>query len=286
MDAERIAALVIAVGFPLLMHRPLFPMVREKLRTAGLVRPNYRGEEVVTAGGVILVFTSQATLLFLLLHGLWQRAVWLHLPEGILLGGGILSIGVWGFLDDLTKEKDTKGFRGHFGVLWRERRMTTGVWKAIGGGGTAVLTAGFLSSSLWTWLLASCLLAVCSNLLNLFDLRPGRAIKVFWLLVLFCLAAGEIAIWGVPVIASSAALFSQDARGEIMLGDTGANVLGFVAGYLLVTSLSWQGQLSILALFVLLHVLAEYVSFSSWIERITWLDRLDQWGRQPKQSRG
>mgnify|MGYP001062214653 CR=1 FL=1 len=286
MDAERMAALVTASGIPVLMHFLFYPLLREKLRAKGLVRLNYRGEEVVTAGGLILVFTACASLFLLLLYGFWQRAAWLDLREGMALCGGMLSMAFWGFLDDLGNEKQAKGIRGHFGVLWRERRMTTGVWKVIGGGTTAVLAASFLSSSVWTWILVSCLLAASANLLNLFDLRPGRAIKVFWLIVLVCLASGEVAIWGVPVIAASVALFFPDARGEIMLGDTGANALGFAAGYLLAACFSWQGQLAMLALFLLLHALAEFVSFSVWIERVAWLDRLDRWGRQPKQNRG
>lgn len=286
MDAERITAFVIAVGVPLLMHRALFPVVQQKLRALGMIRANYRGEEVVTAGGVIIVLTSVSTLGLLLLHGLLHRAAPSYFQEGLALAAGLLSLAFWGYRDDRSKEKETKGFRGHFGVLWRERRATSGIWKAVGGGSTAVLVAGVLAPSFWPWLLASCLLAICPNLLNLFDLRPARAIKVFWLLILTGVFAGGFHLGVLPVVVSTCLLFRHDARGQLMLGDTGANVLGFAAGFFLVTSIPWQGQLLLLALFALLHVLAEFVSLSQLIQRVKWLDRLDQWGRQAEQSRG
>ncbi|WP_400163878.1 UDP-N-acetylmuramyl pentapeptide phosphotransferase [Brevibacillus sp. TJ4] len=286
MDAERIAAFVIAIGFPLLMYRPLFPVVWHRLQSKGMMRTNYRGEEVVTAGGLIIVFLSVATLLFLVLHD------WLHpqLPsywrEELVLSAGILSMAFWGYLDDLSKEKETKGFRGHFGALLRERRVTSGVGKALGGGCTAVLAASVLSSSLWDWLLASCLLAASTNLLNLFDLRPGRAIKVFWLLIVAGIVAGGLTLWVLPTVICTLLLFRRDAGAQIMLGDTGANVLGFTAGFFLVVLLPWQGELALLALFAFIHVLAEFVSLSEIIQRNKWLARLDQWGRQTEQNRG
>ena len=286
MDAERIAAFVIAVGFPLLMYRPLFPVVMQSLRAKGMLRTNYRGEEVVTAGGVIIVLISVAVIGFLLLHGWLHRVDGAVLREGLALGAGILSMAFWGYLDDLAKEKQAKGFRGHFGVLLKERRVTSGVAKAVGGGSTAVLVAAILAPSFWSWLLASCLLATCTNLLNLFDLRPGRAIKVFWLLMLAGIAAGGIHLWVLPTVMCTLLLFRPDAGAHMMLGDTGANVLGFAAGFFLVATTPWQGQLVLLTLFTALHVLAEFVSLSRVIERVKWLDRLDQWGRQAEQNRG
>ncbi|MEJ8548590.1 UDP-N-acetylmuramyl pentapeptide phosphotransferase [Brevibacillus borstelensis] len=286
MDANLTSAWVLAMAGPFLFHRFYFRAVWEKLHNAALVRTNYRGEEVVTAGGVMLAANaavSQSALLVLGAASVWSREI---LLAGLLLLSGSLALALCGWLDDCSADKWPKGFRGHLGVLWHERRLTSGMWKACGGGGTALLVSLFLFNSLPGIIVGTGLLALTPNLLNLFDLRPARAIKVFWLLIAVAACCLPLSskpaacwIWVLPVLTASALLFPHDARAHLMQGDTGANYLGFVAGFALVTTLPFVLQLALLLLFAALHLAAEFVSFSQVIAKVRWLKRLDEWGR-------
>lgn len=291
MEGTVATAFVIGVGVPIMIHRHLFAAVMKKLSALGMLRINYLGKEVVTAGGVMMIISTIVSLAVLLPFFKAQGVADNLLKEGFLLGTGMLTMAFLGWKDDCAADKEMKGFRGHLGTWWREKRMTSGMWKAWGGGSTAILISLAITDSAWTWLLAAGLLALSPNVINLFDLRPTRAIKVFWLL----LAAGIVSVigggtgkgtsslyaglWLLPVISSTVLLFRHDGGGRIMLGDTGANALGFTAGYFLVLVMPAQAQAVMLGLFVTLHIAAEFVSFTRIIQKVRWLAVLDEWGR-------
>lgn len=290
MESQWLVASAIGLGIPVLVHRSLLSFVRKKMHERGMHRVNYRGLEVMTAGGVMLVTSSIVALLGVLVYVGAMSAEIPAWKEGILLGAGLIAVAFWGWQDDCSTDQQTKGFRGHFGTLWKERRMTSGMWKVWGGGSTAVVIALALGpSSLWTWIIAASLLAISPNVLNLFDLRPARAIKVFWLLLLVAMVIGYYSeglessyrhgLWQLPMLMATFLLFRHDAGGRIMLGDTGANALGFCVGYLFVLGTPLMAQAVMLLLFIGLHILAEFHSISTLIERFRWLERIDRWGR-------
>jgi UDP-GlcNAc:undecaprenyl-phosphate/decaprenyl-phosphate GlcNAc-1-phosphate transferase len=64
-----------------------------------------------------------------------------------------------------------------------------------------------------------------------------------------------------------------------MLGDTGANLLGALAGLWLVLALSGTGQLVALALLLAITVYGEIRSISEFVERTPGLRHLDSVGR-------
>ncbi|TQK63425.1 hypothetical protein FB479_103290 [Brevibacillus sp. AG162] len=281
--------MLVAVVFPLVLDRRLHKIGTQKLKALGMNRFNYDGESVLTAGGLILVCSSAITGIILigilLLRGVNSELV----RHGFLFVTGMITMAFWGWRDDCTSDREAKGFRGHFGVLWRERRMTSGMWKLIGGTSTAFCLSLSLSNSLWAGIVSFGLLALSPNIVNLFDLRPGRAIKVFWCLTVL---AGAFGLWTsgasaamanwifwLPVFVASMLMFSHDAGGKIMLGDTGSNALGFAAGFSFVIGTPIYVQASMLVLFLCLQVAAEFCSFSRVIEQVGWLRRLDQWGR-------
>ncbi|WP_232322225.1 UDP-N-acetylmuramyl pentapeptide phosphotransferase [Brevibacillus parabrevis] len=285
-----VLGLAIAVGLPLVWHRLLLAFFLRFLLNQGMARTNYAGEQVLTAGGLMLVASMLLTTVVQLGFMTWWRGAFSPvLVHGVLLAGGMGAMACWGWIDDRSNDGTTKGFRGHFRALWQERHVTSGMWKLIGGGLTAAAVSIFLTSDIFSWLVACGLLAISPNILNLFDLRPGRAIKVYGLLVCLAIAAGVLAatseealfVWLflLPLLVASVLLFPHDAGGRIMLGDTGANALGFSIGYLYVTTVPLLWQVTFLAGFVALQVAAEFVSFSRVIERQAWLRRLDEWGR-------
>lgn len=290
MDTHTIIqALLIALGLPLVLQRPLFCFCSRLIAKKGMSRPNYRGEQVLTAGGLVLVASMAVTMLaelLLLARANAPRELLLH---GLLLVCGMAAMACWGWMDDKAYDPLTKGFRGHFAALLQEGRVTSGMCKLFGGGMTAVGVSLFVSVGFWPWLVACGLLALSPNILNLFDLRPGRAIKVFWLLTSLAAAlsafgakAGQsLAVWLflLPLLVATVLFFPHDAGGRIMLGDTGANTLGFAIGYTYVTVSPLFWQAAILCGFVVIQVAAEFVSFSQIIEKKAWLRRLDEWGR-------
>ena len=76
-------------------------------------------------------------------------------------------------------------------------------------------------------------IVLCTNVFNLLDLRPGRAIKVFVVLgAALTAASGEVrALWALGLFAAPALVAgAYDLRERAMLGDTGANLLGAVGG--------------------------------------------------------
>ncbi|MFC8686197.1 UDP-N-acetylmuramyl pentapeptide phosphotransferase [Brevibacillus porteri] len=281
--------MLVAVVFPLVLDRPLNKIGTQKLKALGMNRFNYDREPVLTAGGLILVCSSAITGIVLIGILLLRGAKSELLLHGFLFLTGMITMAFWGWRDDRASDRDAKGFRGHFGVLWRERRMTSGMWKLIGGTSTAFCLSFFLSNSLSAGIVSFGLLALSPNIINLFDLRPARAIKVYWGLLALAVAFG---IWTIgasaamanwiflmPIFVASMLMFPHDAGGKIMLGDTGSNTLGFAAGFSFVIGTSIYVQASMLVLFLCLQVAAEFCSFSRVIEQVGWLRRLDQWGR-------
>jgi UDP-GlcNAc:undecaprenyl-phosphate/decaprenyl-phosphate GlcNAc-1-phosphate transferase len=134
----------------------------------------------------------------------------------------------------------------------------------------------------WRYLADVALLILATNAFNLLDLRPGRAEKGLALLAAgLCLGAWNLApleLLGVfvgPVAVG--AWFTL--RERAMLGDTGSNLAGAIAGVWLLTSL--DGDARLIALFAVsaLTVYGELRSISGAIERVPPLRWLDSLGR-------
>ncbi len=70
-----------------------------------------------------------------------------------------------------------------------------------------------------------------------------------------------------------------DLRERAMLGDTGANLLGALAGLWLVLTLSGTGQLVALAVLLAVTLYGELRSISALVDRTPVLRELDSWGR-------
>lgn len=226
---------------------------------------------------------------------------------GLLVGGWVagapvrdsvlvLVPGVLGGADDLVGDTGTKGLRGHLGAL-AEGRVTTGAAKLVGLSGAALLAAalepplpGDLPRSAAV-LRDAVVVAGSANLVNLLDLRPGRALKVALATgAVAALAAGEPGSArpgarpaAVTVVGAACGALPDDLAGRSMLGDCGANPLGALVGISLVRALGPRGRIAVAGTLVGLTLLSERVSFTRVIESTPWLHRLDMWGRRPPQ---
>jgi hypothetical protein len=174
-----------------------------------------------------------------------------------------------------------RGWRGH-GAAALRGELSTGSVKAVGSLGLALLAMSYLGLSNARWLLAAGVLVLATNAFNLLDLRPGRSTKAFVLLGVG-LTAGSADVrplWVLGLLAAPALVAGvYDLRERAMLGDTGANLLGALAGLWLVLTLSGTGQLIALALLALVTLYGELRSISALIERTPGLRQLDAWGR-------
>jgi hypothetical protein len=122
------------------------------------------------------------------------------------------------------------------------------------------------------------LVAGGANLLNLFDLRPGRAIKVATASGALLGAAGRDSV--AAPLAAGLALLPEDLGERAMLGDSGANALGAMLGAS-AAGLSRTGRITLLVAIVGITAASEKVSFTKVIARTPALNRLDMLGRRP-----
>ncbi|MDQ1681060.1 MAG: hypothetical protein QOI42_1919 [Frankiaceae bacterium] len=187
-----------------------------------------------------------------------------------------------GWYDDTRAERTVraKGLRGHLGAL-RTGTLTTGAVKlaVLAAGGHA--SARLLGRGRVDALLSGALVAGTANLVNLLDLRPGRAAKATIAAgLLVALGGGHGA--GVAGAAAGAALadLGPDLAEESMLGDTGSNALGAALGVALAAGRFRVVRLAALGAVSGLTIASERVSFSSVIDGSPALRRVDAWGRR------
>lgn len=198
---------------------------------------------------------------------------------------------VFGLVDDLAEEPEgrAKGLHGHLGAL-RHGRLTTGGLKVLGIGATSLAAASLATPRAASGrrlaraadvVASGALIAGCANLVNLLDLRPGRALKVAVLVSMpVALAGGAGAGAASAVIGAAAGAARRDLRGTDMLGDAGANALGAAVGTAVVLDAPRRIRLALLAGVVALTLASERVSFTEVIARTPALRVLDSWGRR------
>jgi UDP-GlcNAc:undecaprenyl-phosphate/decaprenyl-phosphate GlcNAc-1-phosphate transferase len=196
-------------------------------------------------------------------------------------GAGAAAFGCY---DDLAGRGDRRGFRGHLGAL-AQGEVTSGAVKIVGIGAAGLAAAGLLGGSPADVVVNAGLTAGGANLVNLFDLRPGRAIKV-------ALGGSALLAAGTPGRARGAAcralaapagaalaMLPEDLAERAMLGDAGANALGAMLGAS-AAGLSRPARVALLAAIVGLTAASEVVSFTAVIERTPALRWLDMLGRR------
>jgi len=196
-----------------------------------------------------------------------------------LAGAGAFGFGVY---DDLAGSGKRRGLRGHLGAL-ANGEVTTGAVKLGGLGATGLASALLLGGEPADVVINAGLVAGGANLLNLFDLRPGRAIKVATLsAALIAAGGGERGARAVAApLGAALALLPDDLGERAMLGDAGANALGAMLGGAAAVSLPRPARIALLAGIVGLTGASEKVSFTKVIERTPPLRWLDMLGRRP-----
>ncbi|MEV4182561.1 hypothetical protein ACWDOR_29675 [Streptosporangium canum] len=240
-------------------------------------RTNHRGEPITLLEGP--AFVAGAGAAAAVLPGLPVRV-----RAAVLTA--VAGSGALGAYDDLYGATSSKGFKGHLSAL-AKGEVTSGAVKILGIGVTGLAAAALTSRGPVDTAVNGALVAGGANLANLFDLRPGRAIKVGLLTGAPLLAAGlwrdapvPAALAALP-IGAAVALLPEDLGERAMLGDAGANALGALLGLAASVALGRPGRLAVLGTVVALTAASEKVSFTKFIAGNPVLNRIDLLGRRP-----
>ncbi|MEA2307807.1 MAG: hypothetical protein QOG41_1961 [Thermoleophilaceae bacterium] len=258
------------------------PLVRS-LRQHGFTRENYRGAAVAFPAGIAIPVVAFVSLIPLsLLDELTGDDVDVFPIGSRAALTYVVGIGLLGLLDDLVgSDIPARGWRGHARAA-AGGGLTTGGIKAAGALGLALFVLYGGGRSAGEYLLGAAVLVLATNLFNLLDLRPGRSAKALVLLGA-CLTIGSQnvdALWTVGLfLGPILMLLPLDLREVGMLGDTGSNAIGAVAGLWLVLTLDTTGQAIALAVMAVVTVYGEFRSIAALIDRTPGLRHLDSLGR-------
>ncbi|HYM54842.1 MAG TPA: hypothetical protein VES97_05730 [Solirubrobacteraceae bacterium] len=266
----------------------LAPALLRALSEGGHTRSNYRGRPLPTPFGVLALAAGLLALIPLTLVARLASADVFE-PQALTVAVYALGVLALGLIDDtLARERPgetgralPRGWRGH-GAAALRGELSTGAVKAAGSLGLALFAMSYLGLSDGRWLLAAGVLVLATNVFNLLDLRPGRSIKAFVLLGAgLTIGSTDLRpLWALGLFAAPALVAgAYDLRERAMLGDTGANLLGALAGLWLVLTLSGTGQLIALGLLAAVTLYGELRSISALVERTPLLRELDSWGR-------
>ena len=170
--------------------------------------------------------------------------------------------------------------------VWNQLRLlgrgqvAPGVVKMVAVGAASVLVGWVLGARGIRLLVGVPVVAATANFWNLLDVVPGRALKPFVpVAAALGVAAGSSPLGRLLLgtAAGGLVLLVPDLMEMGMLGDAGANVLGFLVGIGVLVVLAPPWLAVVLAALLVLHGLAETVTLSRLIEAappLRWFDRL------------
>jgi len=241
-------------------------------------RVNHRGEPVTLLEGPAYAAGAAAAL-----------AVVPGVPGPLRAAavGAAAGAGAFGVYDDLYGNGDRRGMRGHLAAL-AKGELTTGGVKIVGIGGVGLVAGALVrrgpADTLVDKALAGVVIAAAANAVNLFDLRPGRAIKAAAIgaapALLHDGASPAAAAVRYAGLGAALALLPEDLDERAMLGDAGANALGAVLGTAAAASASRAGLLWRAAALTAITLASEKVSFTKVIAKTAPLRALDGLGRR------
>ncbi|MCF6465887.1 glycosyltransferase [Clostridium sp. Cult2] len=251
------------------------PMIYNMLLKNNSVSPNYKGENIPIPMGLSFVLVQIISVsIILLITGDNIDYIIFYLFSLTLMG-------LAGLLDDLIGDKNVKGFKGHI-KSFIGGELTTGGIKAGVGFFIALIISIILSENFFAIFVNTLIISLFTNLINLFDLRPGRSIKVFIIISIIMLVTSVVkeynfilySFYGILVV-----YFPLDLKAKSMMGDVGSNVIGITLGVYCAYTHNLIIKIIYLVLLITIHVLAEKLSFSNIIENNKILKFIDDLGR-------
>ena len=254
----------------------VIPFFKNMLIASNVIRPNYKKDMIpvsmglvflpmIVINGIILaIFTTEyKNLLYLFMYIF-----------------GLIAMCLVGILDDIIGNRDVSGLKGHFKSLFKGN-LTTGGFKALFGGFVGILISVAISKNIIDIGINTLIIALSTNLMNLLDLRPGRAIKVYLFLaiLIFLTIAGYPKGLLLLILPSVLVYFTHDLKAKAMMGDTGSNVLGISIGILVAMGYGLGVRVGWLVFLIFIHLLTEKYSLTKIIEQNKFLNFIDKLGR-------
>lgn len=251
------------------------PRIINMMKKAKIVCENYKLEKIPTSVGVVFIFVQVVTLgVIQILFGFEDNFYLIYLL-------GFIFMGYLGVLDDLIGTRYIKGLRGHLTALFHGE-ITTGALKAVFGFFISLFISSVISNNIVEFIVNTFIIGLFTNFINLFDLRPGRAVKMFVFSAIVLLIA-SVSYKYVYVILSFFGILipyiKLDLKAMVMMGDAGSNILGYTLGIFAANSLNMIGKIVFLLMLIIIHILSEKVSFSKVIDNNKFLRFLDMIGR-------
>ena len=269
--ADRIAGLT-AAGSAGGLSYGLSRLARSRSGSDRWQRTNHAGRPVTLLEGPAA--TAGATTGVLLRAAITSGGDIRRTAADLVAITGAAAVGAY---DDLFGSTQAKGFRGHLHAL-QQGVITSGMIKIAGIGASALAaalidrpSAAARPGRVAELLVNAALTAGTANLVNLFDLRPGRAAKVI-------IGLGALTPGAGPVVGAAVGVLPDDLAGASMLGDCGANALGAGLG---VAAGRLPRPVRLLALGTVagLTLASEKISFTAVIEKNAVLSAIDAFGR-------
>jgi len=258
-----------------LIAKITIPFIYNMLLANKCTALNYNKNEIPLGMGIVFILIQTIVVfLFALSFNTNAAYVFSYIVS-------MLLIGMIGLIDDLIGEKDVKGFKGHIKSLIKGK-LTTGGLKAVIGFGAAFLVSIVLSDGYLDIVLNTFVIAFFTNLVNLFDLRPGRANKAFVFFAVVLIITGHIQAYDFIIFSAIGIIIMYmpyDLKSKSMMGDVGSNALGITLGVYCVLTQSFISRLVYLILLIILHLISEFYSFSRIISKIKLLKYIDNLGR-------
>ncbi|MFF4058161.1 hypothetical protein ACFYZ8_24260 [Streptomyces sp. NPDC001668] len=202
-------------------------------------RTNYAGRTVELYAGPACALAASA--------GAWRVR-----PAA---GVAVAVAGLCGAYDDLAGDH-RRGFRAHMAAL-REGEVTSGAVKLFGISAAGLVAGALMKERAVDRVLAGVVIAGAAHVVNLVDVRPGRA-------------AGAVVALGVPgmvrselaavAVGAAAAVLPDDFSERVMIGDVGAHAVGAALGAAVVEGNGRAGLLAHAAAVVAAAVCGDQVS--------------------------
>ncbi len=254
----------------------VIPLIYGMLINNNCTALNYRKQPIPIGMGLVFILVqSFVILIFALYENTNDTFVFSYIIS-------ILMIGLIGIIDDIIGEKEVKGFKGHITSLLK-LKLTTGGLKLIIGGAAALIVSLIISINFIELIVNILIIGLFTNLINLFDLRPGRACKVFILLSIILIISAKLR--GYNYIISSLlgiilVYLPYDLRVKSMMGDAGSNVLGMTLGVFCAGTQPFSIKVLYLVVLVTIHIITEFYSLTEIIDNNKILCYIDKLGRQ------
>ena len=280
-------AILFALGF--LGTYFMIPLFKSMLVNGNVIRPNYKNEMIPVGMGIVflpMIIINSIILGFVTLNNIWfvsssnynLNIVWLLCLALYIFS--MMAMFFAGALDDLIGNRNVSGLKGHFKSLFKGE-LTTGGFKALFGGFVGLVVSVCISSSIVDIIVNTLIIALSTNLMNLFDLRPGRAIKAYLVIMIpiYITLTGYIKALPLLIFPNVLAYFNTDLKARGMMGDTGSNVLGISIGVLMALGYGIKVRLAWLVFLILMHLITEKFSLTKIIEKNRVLKFIDNLGR-------